>query len=320
MDPVTEKTMQQTLFAGLARRIAAAALSLAFAAAAVPAAAQTGGVVALPATPTTIAGSETRMISYRHQNHMWQTADGWTHLLANVGPQGDGSALRMFSSGDGGVTWAPGIAVADTDGSSTADGFLAGNVLYATWAATGGRIAFASLQWDPTGRAWRVTRSETAFASDRFKAVNPSVARDGVGRFWLGFTTQDAASGEYALKMLRRTSTALGWVDSGLVFGAPDRLSNERSIRPVAVAGGVGAVWSLHGRPVLVQAAQQLARGAAVGVDADPRVGRQRPRPVRRPTSASPSTTRATCTSRSPTPASSGTRGCSRPRANGARR
>ena len=226
------------------RRLGAAVALLLAAAAPVRAA----DPVTLPATPTTITGSETRMISYRHQNHMWQTADGWTHLLANVGPQGDGSALRMFSSPDNGASWSAGLAIGDTDGASTADGILAGNTLHASWAAAGGRIVFAVLQWDPTGRAWRVSRSESVFADDGVKAVNPALARDGVGRFWLGFTTQDAASGAYALKMMRRSSAAQGWVDSGLAFGAPDALSNERSIRPVAVPGGVGAVWSLHGQ------------------------------------------------------------------------
>ncbi|MBZ8142075.1 hypothetical protein CLD22_19480 [Rubrivivax gelatinosus] len=203
--------------------------------------------VLLASTPTTLSGSETRMISYRHQNHMWQTEDGYTHLVANVGVQPGGAALRMFSSADGGVSWTAGIELANTDGSSTLDGFLAGGTLYVAYAQAGGAISFANLKWDLVTASWRIVRTEPVFSSATVKAVNPAVARDGVGRFWLGFTTLDASTGLYALKLMRRTSTATGWVDSGLQFGTPDSLGNERSVRPVAIAGGMGMVYSEHG-------------------------------------------------------------------------
>lgn len=54
---------------------------------------------------TNLSGDSELMISYRHQERMWQTADGGLHLVVNRGTSPGNPALVLNSSFDGGVTW-----------------------------------------------------------------------------------------------------------------------------------------------------------------------------------------------------------------------
>jgi hypothetical protein len=199
----------------------------------------------IPSTPTTLAGSQDRMISYRHQNHMWQTADGGTHVLMNVGTQADGRTLRIFTSMDNGVTWVAGIDLPNTGETSTSDGFLAGNNLYVTYATASSAIAFSFLQYDPPTRTWRLVSTETVYQSSTVLAVNPTLTRDGQNAYWVAFPTQDA-NFNYSIKLMQRASSMSGWIDTGLVFGVVDKQGVDRSARLVTIAGGVGMVYSVH--------------------------------------------------------------------------
>lgn len=200
----------------------------------------------LPATPTVIEGSAERMISYRHQDHMWQTSDGATHAIVNVGNQPSGASLRMYSSPDSGSTWEPGLALAQSSQTSTADGFIADDRLFVSYQSSSGTVEFVRLDYDATTRTWAQTAAEQVFASADVVAFNPSVARDAQGRFWLAFTSLERASGNYGIRLMRRSSAAEGWVDTGLTFGAIDNLSIERSARPIATRYGVGMVYTVH--------------------------------------------------------------------------
>ena len=70
-----------------------------------------GPAAALAQTQTVRAGStdlyssSERMISYRHQEHMWQTADGALHLVINRGTLTPAPGLALYCSFDGGSTW-----------------------------------------------------------------------------------------------------------------------------------------------------------------------------------------------------------------------
>ena len=75
--------------------------------------------------PTTLASTADRMISYRCQNHMWQTADGATHAIINRGPGLAGQSLALFSTFDGGATWInSGVSLPRSNGSSTSSSSL----------------------------------------------------------------------------------------------------------------------------------------------------------------------------------------------------
>ncbi len=195
---------------------------------------------------TTLASTADRMISYRCQNHMWQTADGATHAIINRGPGLNGESLTLFSTFDGGATWVnSGINLPKSNGSSTSDGYLAGNVLKMTYDVGTSAIRYAEAQYDPTNRAWTLGQVGIVFNSDTAAALTPSIAADAKGRQWLAFTHQDKATGNFSIKMMRRVSKAEGWVDTGFVFGPVDNMSNERSGRPITTKGGIGMIYTV---------------------------------------------------------------------------
>src|SRR3546814_3970307 len=90
--------------------------------------------VVLDGTPTTLQSNTERMISLRHQEHMWETSDGATHVIVNRGELTASDSLQLYSTFDQGLTWVAGPHLADSDRYSTSDGYLVGDVLYVTHA------------------------------------------------------------------------------------------------------------------------------------------------------------------------------------------
>lgn len=197
-------------------------------------------------TPTTLASTADRMISYRSQNHMWQTPDGATHVMINRGPGLGGQSLTLFSTFDGGATWTnSGVSLPSSNGSSTSDGYLQDDRLYMTYDVGTGTVRFAELQYDSPSKTWSLATSNTVFDSITAAALTPAVAVDAVGRQWLSFTHQDKATGNFSIKMMRKSSSDVAWIDTGFVFGSVDNLANERSGRPIATSRGIGLVFTV---------------------------------------------------------------------------
>lgn len=195
---------------------------------------------------TTMTSSADRMISYRHQNHMWQTSDGATHVMINRGTQSQGNALQLFSTFDGGATWSGGLTLPNSNSQTTSDGYIVADALYVTYSTSSGAIVFCVMQYDASSHSWSNVESQTAFSSSSLVAINPAIAADSLGTIWLGFVANETSTGNYFIKLLQRTSDAQGWVDTGMVFGAVDNLSIERSARPVMTANGMGMVYTVH--------------------------------------------------------------------------
>lgn len=203
-------------------------------------------VPVLDGTPTTLQSNTERMISLRHQEHMWETSDGATHVIVNRGELTASDSLQLYSTFDQGLTWVAGPRLADSDRYSTSDGYLVGDTLYVTHATPAGAIRFTALQYVPGSGVWSPLSSETAFTSPETIAINPAMAIDGTDTIWLAFVATDVATGNYSIKMVRKTPEQVGWVDTGFVFGAVDNASIERSARPVATATGIGMVYTVH--------------------------------------------------------------------------
>ena len=196
--------------------------------------------------PTTLASTADRMISYRCQNHMWQTADGATHAIINRGPGLSGQSLTLFSTFDGGATWVnSGVNLPSSNGSSTSDGYLAGDRLRMTYDVGTNAIRYAEVKYDAAARTWTLGQVQVVYKSDAAAALTPSIAADSKGRQWLAFTSQDKASGNFSIKMMLRVSKSDPWVDTGFVFGPVDNVSNERSGRPIATKGGMGMIYTV---------------------------------------------------------------------------
>lgn len=203
--------------------------------------------VELASSPTSLFSSAERMISYRHQDHMWQTSDGATHVLINRGARDDGSSLTLHSSFDGGATWlSPMASLASTDATATSDGYIENDNLYVTYSGQTGDIRFAQLRYDSASKTWAVLHQQTVFASAGAIAMTPAMVADAMGRLWLSFTHQDTTTGNYSIRLMYRTSEADAWTDTGYIFGDIDNVSNERCGRPIATANGVGMVYTVH--------------------------------------------------------------------------
>jgi hypothetical protein len=201
------------------------------------------------ATTTDLTGTAERMISYRHQEHMWQTADGALHLVLNRGALQPGPGLSLFSSFDGGSTWSFMQNFANTDDDATADGVLQGDDLSLVYPTVDGAIAFAELHYNSVVRSWSLTGAATAFWSSQFAGLNPALAVDSTGTIWCAFVARERANWrkDTNIRMVNRVSGGPFWTDTGLVFGPTDDQSIERSARPVRTANGMGMVYSVRG-------------------------------------------------------------------------
>ena len=180
-----------------------------------------GLAVAAPVTlsgmQTPMKGNSERLISLRHQNHMWEAADGSTYLVLNRGTMGGGDALQVYSSPDHGLSWFPGPRLPGSDRYSTSDGYLTDGVLYIAYTTSGGELVFTALKQVRIAAVgvWKVLGSETAFTSLDTVAINPGMAVDANGTVWLAFVAQNAATGDYSIRMLRGDSAGQGWTDTG---------------------------------------------------------------------------------------------------------
>jgi hypothetical protein len=142
----------------------------------------------IPASILGIEGSVKRMISYRDQNHSWQTSDGAIHIIVNLGSTPARDGLALYSSFDNGVTWTQMFSVANTDGASTDDGVLmptpAGATLQFVYATSPnvGTIVYATAIYDSASQRWTLTNTQTAFSSRGIIASNPAMLDQGLHR------------------------------------------------------------------------------------------------------------------------------------------
>ncbi|WP_395702426.1 hypothetical protein [Aquabacterium sp.] len=206
------------------------------------------------ATPVVVPAQEVpdltsnadRMISYRHQEHMWQTSDGALHVVINRGTLAPNAGLQLYSSFDNGVSWTLAISTGNTGSMSTSDGALVGDNLSLVYNNVNNVIIHAGLQYNVGTKTWTPTGSQAVFASPNAIALNPAIAFDTVGNAWVAYVAQNTSTGNYMIRMAKRSAGGNVWTDTGLTFGAVDNTSIERSARPVALPNAMGMVFSVH--------------------------------------------------------------------------
>lgn len=202
--------------------------------------------VDLTPTATSLSSTADRMISYRFQERMWQTADGRYHLVINRGALSPPGSLVMYSSGDGGLTWTQQFVIGDTNGTSTCDGYLSGNQLALSFSTSAGAIAFGTWRYDPATQAWSRRRVDTVYADPAQLAFNPAVAADATGALWLAYVTQDRSTSVAAIRLAQRPASSQAWADTGLLFGDVDDQGIQRSARPWPIPGGMGLLYTVR--------------------------------------------------------------------------
>lgn len=223
--------------------------------------------VPVTAQPTDLTSSAELMISYRHQEHMWQTPDGALHLLVNRGTTRPNPGLALFSSNDGGVTWVAKLALSRTNRNSTADGQLEGTTLSVVYGDVDDGVVFAQMSYDSVTRVWTLNRTESVYRAGAMAARNPTLAWDDTGVAWCSFAGVYTATDDIELRWIRRPTEGT-WVDTGAIVGPTDNQSKERSARPIRIPGGMGLIYRVNKTTYWTS----RPNGAAPGVLAEPRV------------------------------------------------
>lgn len=204
------------------------------------------GATILTPNATPFSSTADRMISYRQEEHSWQTPDGAFHLMINRGDQPGDDALQLYTTVDGGANWVAGPSLGATNQYSTQDGMLRGNTLAVVYSTDTRAVEFRPFSWDPVSATWSGSDPQTIFAADGQQAINPGIARDDNGNLWVPLVIMDLATSDNSIHMMVRLFGSSEWTDTGLVFGAVDGPDVERSARPIAIPGGMGMVYTVH--------------------------------------------------------------------------
>lgn len=189
---------------------------------------------------TNIWGTTEGIISSRHQEHMWIGEDGSFHLVAK---QGDNKGLSLFSSFDEGASWQYMLSVADTNNTSTSDGFLVGNRLFLISSSSRRGINVSQLDYDSFHQQWILEQSTTIHQDVNFKASHPTLAMDTENRLWATFTTRDRFTKQSKINILYSEDDGINWQDSGVTLAA-NNFEHRKSARVINLSNAVVAIYS----------------------------------------------------------------------------
>ena len=212
----------------------------------IPAQAASAGPVVLTPVVTPFTSTADRMISYREEEHSWQTPDGVFHLMINRGDQPGDNALQLYSTLDGGANWIAGPSLGASNQYSTQDGMLRGKTLALVYSSDTQAVEYRAFLWNPDTATWNATDAQTVYSVAGQQAINPCIARDDVGNLWVPLVVMDLGTDDNEIRMMVRLMGTSSWIDSGLVFGISDGPAVERSAKPVAIPGGMGMVYTVH--------------------------------------------------------------------------
>lgn len=204
---------------------------------------------AVQVAQTDIVSTATRLVSYRHQRHMFVTSDGRTHALMNLGTAaGTGGALYLHSTDDG-VQWARQLVLPNTDANSVSDGVLTGDALTVVYQCSDGIARMSTLNYSTATRTWSLaSTSKLPRASTSIAAVNPSFAVDANGNTWLAYVQEDSSSGYVMIALYVKAAGSSTWSRSSQSYGYSNGLtfgSDKRSARLVSLPGGIGLMYSV---------------------------------------------------------------------------
>ena len=205
----------------------------------------TGPAVLFPSL-TSFSSTADRMISYRQEQHSWQTPDGAFHLMINRGDQPGDDALQLYSSVDGGASWLTGPSLAGSNQYSTQDGMLRGKTLALVYSSDNQAVEYNSYVWDPASATWTGGDVQTVYSAAGQQAINPCIGRDDNGNLWVPLVVTDLTTHNNSIRLMARLFGSSGWTDTGLVFGAVDGPTIERSAVPIPIPNGMGMVYTVH--------------------------------------------------------------------------
>lgn len=197
----------------------------------------------LSGTATNMRSTDDRMVSYRHQRHLWVTSDGAIHVLFNQGTNYYGASLVLYSSFDSGKSWKWILSIPNTDSTSTADGFLSNQKIFLTYSSATGRILFLPITYDSLAKKWIVAPETNVYQSNDFIATNPTIAVDSNGYLWTTFVAQQTFSKNYSIRLFNSPNRGLSWANTYVNLGAINQ-SARKSARLVALKDRIGIIFT----------------------------------------------------------------------------
>lgn len=204
-------------------------------------------VIDILGVPIDVIG-EKEIVSFRNQNHSWQTADGAIHLMVNQGLTGADAGIALYSSFDGGMTWVEEFKLPDTRGGATDDGVLTDTssgatlqVVYST-SVKPYTISYATATYTTSTQSWSLVSSQTAFSQSGLKPSIPAFTVDDQGNLWCAFSVENLQQQTYEEKLIYLAAGTSQWQDTGLLFSSTFN-SSQHSARPLPYAGGVAMVY-----------------------------------------------------------------------------
>ena len=194
-------------------------------------------------TITSIQGSAERMISYRHQKHMWLTPDGAMHVFVNLGNNAQGASLTLYSSFDRGITWNPMLELPNTNDQSTSDGFLINKTLRIVYSSSTGGIFFSELNYDVVQKTWSYTPPTTVYQGIYYTASSPTITIDANKNLWVGFVAQQISTRGSFIRLSNSLDRGVSWTDTQINLGVTST-STRKNARLIALGDRVGAIYT----------------------------------------------------------------------------
>lgn len=192
---------------------------------------------------TNLKSTAERMISYRHQRHMWITSDGAIHVLFNRGINLSRASLVLYSSFDRGRSWTLILSLPNTNGESTADGFLYKQKLSLAYSSATGSILFLPITYDSLAKKWTYGQAATVYQGSDFVATSPTIAFDSKGYLWAAFVVQQTFTKDYSISLFNSSNQGLNWANTYESLGVIDK-SARKSARLVSLNDKLGIIYT----------------------------------------------------------------------------
>lgn len=224
---------------------------------------------------TGIESDSKEIISYKHQEHFWETADGGLHLTV----QRTGS-MSLYSSFDDGETWTEMLSTQAYERPASADGFFYNNAIYNAFATENGNVGVAKIVYDPRRQRWTdLGRSNPVPLGSGVTASRPTIVGDQMGRWlWIAAPTENRRTWKKAIQLFYSPNDGVNWIDTGLKLGSSN--FKNKAARIVALSDRVGAIYSdIDGDYLVVKWAYRLNSWGANQAWAEQEIGRH-PRKV----------------------------------------
>ena len=190
---------------------------------------------------TEMESDSDKIISYKHQEHMWVTADGALHMMIkyNIG-------MSLYSSFDQGKTWQEMLATQGIEQPASSDGVWVCDYLYTVYSTQQGNIGVAKLHYDKENKTWSAISQQTVETGPDVTATRPTITADSSGRLWVAFPANHILIQRKYIRVYYSQDEGTSWQDSGMRLGTEN--AKDKAARILALSDRIGIIYSDNDR------------------------------------------------------------------------